>query len=268
MHNGPGLTDHAGGNAELAIPTLSNVAETSLSSPELYLNRELTWLSFNRRVLAEAEDERNPLLERLKFLAITASNLDEFFIKRIGGLKQQAASGVLALTLDGRTPQEQIAQCLEVIRQQEERQREVLASLLERLKTHGIAVLRYEQLSSSQQAALREHYITNIFPLITPRLIQPTRFLSYQACLSICWLRLVNRQMISPTNLLQKSRTQRSRELKCRSGAGCHGSYGSARATSSFCSKTSSRTTSTSCFQVSKFSNASGSAFRATRTPN
>ncbi|RMG34348.1 MAG: hypothetical protein D6720_09595, partial [Gammaproteobacteria bacterium] len=60
-----------------------------LRDPSLYLNRELTWLAFNRRVLHEAEDERNPLLERLKFLAIVSSNLDEFFMKRIGGLKQQ-----------------------------------------------------------------------------------------------------------------------------------------------------------------------------------
>ena len=65
-----------------------------LSRPELYLNRELTWLAFNRRVLAEAADPRNPLLERLKFLAITASNLDEFFMKRIGGLKQQVVAGI------------------------------------------------------------------------------------------------------------------------------------------------------------------------------
>src|SRR6266852_2012149 len=142
--------------------------DDSLSSPALYLNRELTWLAFNRRVLAEAEDERNPLLERLKFLAITASNLDEFFMKRIGGLKQQAAAGVRALTLDGRTPQAQIAECLEVIRQQEQHQREVRALLLDQLKTHGIAVLSYEELSTPQQVALREHYFTNIFPLVTP----------------------------------------------------------------------------------------------------
>src|SRR5437899_2520441 len=121
---GNAITD---GNDSAGVP-LSSTSETStgteiaLASPELYLNRELTWLSFNRRVLAEAEDERNPLLERLKFLAISASNLDEFFIKRIGGLKQQAASGVKALTIDGRTPQTQIAECLETIRHQEQSQ--------------------------------------------------------------------------------------------------------------------------------------------------
>ena len=66
----------------------------NLLDPALYLNRELTWLAFNSRVLHEAEDERTPLLERVKFLAITAANLDEFFMKRIGGLKQQVEAGV------------------------------------------------------------------------------------------------------------------------------------------------------------------------------
>src|SRR5207237_1443563 len=81
-----------------------------LGAPPLYLNRELTWLAFERRVLQEALDARNPLLERVKFLAITASNLDEFFMKRIGGLKHQVAAGVQELTVDGRTPQQQIAE--------------------------------------------------------------------------------------------------------------------------------------------------------------
>lgn len=75
-----------------------------LRAPELYLNRELTWLEFNRRVLHEAQDPRTPLLERVKFLAIVNSNLDEFFMKRIGGLKQQVGAGVKDLTVDGRTP--------------------------------------------------------------------------------------------------------------------------------------------------------------------
>src|SRR5258708_25589441 len=75
--------------------------DKDLTSPDLFLNRELTWLAFNRRVLHEAEHARNPLLERLKFLAITASNLDEFFMKRIGGLKQQVVAGMHELTVDG-----------------------------------------------------------------------------------------------------------------------------------------------------------------------
>ena len=81
---------------------------SNLNAPELYLNRELTWLAFNQRVLHEAEDERTPLLERVKFLAIVSSNLDEFFMKRIGGLKQQQAAGIRQRTVDGRSPEEQI----------------------------------------------------------------------------------------------------------------------------------------------------------------
>src|SRR6266498_3938020 len=79
-----------------------------LLSPEFYLNRELTWLEFNRRVLHEAEDERTPLLERIKFAAIVSNNLDEFFMKRIGGLKQQVGAGIRTLTVDGRSPKQQI----------------------------------------------------------------------------------------------------------------------------------------------------------------
>ena len=90
-----------------------------LKNPLLYLNRELTWLAFNRRVLHEAEDPRNPLLERLKFLAIVGSNLDEFFMKRIGGLKQQLGAGMTTKTVDGRTPKEQIDECYAVVRDQE-----------------------------------------------------------------------------------------------------------------------------------------------------
>jgi polyphosphate kinase len=178
------LSDAVGGNGGLAVSS-DSAPQPSLLSPDLYLNRELTWLSFNRRVLAEAEDERNPLLERLKFLAITASNLDEFFMKRIGGLKQQAASGVDALTPDGRTPQVQIAECLEVIRKQEQRQHEVLALLLDQLKARGIAALDYDEVSPQQQVALREHYLSNIFPLVTPLAIDPAHPFPFVSSLSL-----------------------------------------------------------------------------------
>lgn len=137
-------------------------------SPALYLNRELTWLNFNRRVLAEADDERNPLLERLKFLAITASNLDEFFMKRIGGLKQQVIAGMTERTVDGRTPGEQIAECHGEIRRIEAAQRETLHALLAALREHKCVVESYSALSAGEQAALREYYLANIFPLVTP----------------------------------------------------------------------------------------------------
>ena len=107
------------------IISSSKEGETSstpdLASPEWYLNRELTWLNFCWRVLYEAEDERTQLLERVKFLSIVGSNKDEFIMKRIGGLKQQVGAGLHQLTIDGRTPQEQIRECNELIRALERR---------------------------------------------------------------------------------------------------------------------------------------------------
>ncbi len=101
---------------ETAVPETAAVpAKFDLHSPEYYLNRELTWLEFNKRVLSEAADVRNPLLERVFFLAVVHSNLDEFFMKRIGGLKQQVGAGVKELTVDGRLPQEQIDACYLVV---------------------------------------------------------------------------------------------------------------------------------------------------------
>src|SRR5207302_1034261 len=127
----------------------------NLDDPALYLNRELTWLAFNRRILAEAQDERNPLLERVKFLAITGSNLDEFFMKRIGGLKQQAAAGIPQPTVDGRTPQQQITECFAWVRAFERDRLEVERRLLELLAERGIRLLTWEQLADDQRATLR-----------------------------------------------------------------------------------------------------------------
>jgi polyphosphate kinase len=157
----------------------------NLNSPDLYLNRELTWLAFNRRVLHEAEDETIPLLERLKFLAITASNLDEFFMKRIGGLKQQAVAGVNQLTADGRTPQQQIAESYAQVRETEQKQRELLTPLLGLLKARGIQLTGYEQLSGEEQQALRDYYLKNIFPLVTPQAMDPAHPFPHVSNLSL-----------------------------------------------------------------------------------
>ena len=159
--------------------------DPALRSPELFLNRELTWLQFNRRVLAQAQDARNPLLERLKFLAITASNLDEFFMKRIGGLKQQVAAGVQELTVDGRTPQQQIAECYAEVRDFQRRQRQVVDALLAALVPHGISVAGYEELSADEQAGVREYYYGNIFPLVTPQAMDPAHPFPFVSNLSL-----------------------------------------------------------------------------------
>ena len=156
-----------------------------LSSPELYLNRELTWLEFNRRVLHEAEDERTPLLERIKFVAIVSSNLDEFFMKRIGGLKQQQGAGITALTVDGRTPRQQIEECYVQVREIEAAKEKLLPELLAMLKEKGIMLLSYEKLTAKEKKELREYYFRNIFPLITPQSIDPAHPFPFISNLSL-----------------------------------------------------------------------------------
>jgi polyphosphate kinase len=146
-----------------------HAADFDLNSPRWYLNRELTWLEFNRRVLHEAEDERTPLLERLKFLAIVSSNLDEFFMKRIGGLKEQLGAGVQELTVDGRTPRQQLDECAPVVRSIETRKDALLPELLKQLQQYGIFILNYRSLAAEEQKHLREHFLNNIFPLVTPQ---------------------------------------------------------------------------------------------------
>jgi polyphosphate kinase len=156
-----------------------------LDSPVWYLNRELTWLEFNRRVLHEAEDERNPLLERVKFLAIVASNLDEFFMKRIGGLKQQVGAGLQEPSVDGRTPQQQIVECYAVVRDLEAHRRRLLAEMLVALEKHGMRLRSYADLTAEQQAAMRDHYFHNVFPLVTPQAMDPAHPFPFISNLSL-----------------------------------------------------------------------------------
>ncbi len=159
--------------------------EFDLDSPELYLNRELTWLAFTRRVLNEARDPRVPLLERVKFLSIVGSNLDEFSMKRIGGLKQQVGAGVHELTVDGRTPQEQIAECNGYVCSLCDEMRETYNDLLEQLRDNDILITPYRDLSETEQAEVREHYRKNIFPLVTPLAMDPSHPFPFISNLSL-----------------------------------------------------------------------------------
>jgi len=159
--------------------------EFDLDSPEYYLNRELTWLEFNSRVLHEAKDERTPLLERVKFLAIANSNLDEFFMKRIGGLKQQVGAGMHDVTVDGRTPREQIAECLAVVARIEHSCGEILKELQRLLWKAGIVIAKVSELDERERAATRQWYLENVYPLVTPQAMDPAHPFPFVSNLSI-----------------------------------------------------------------------------------
>jgi len=166
-------------------PAIGDIAPTDLNAPELYLNRELTYLNFCWRVLTEAADERIPLLERVKFLAIVSSNIDEFFQKRIGGLKQQVGAQVHSITTDGRTPAQQIADCIDLITRLERRKAQILEKVREDLKTAGVWLAQYKELDVQQKAWVREHYLRNIFPLVTPQAMDPAHPFPFVSNLSL-----------------------------------------------------------------------------------
>lgn len=151
----------------------------------ILLNRELTWLAFNQRVLAEAEKASNPLLERLKFLAIVNSNLDEFFMKRIGGLKQQVFAGMNELSADGRTPQEQIDACYEVVNEIDEVITRTMRTLLVALKRENIEIVTFDKLTKPQQQQMREYFYDNVYPLLTPQAMDPAHPFPFVSNLSL-----------------------------------------------------------------------------------
>ncbi|HMB75406.1 MAG TPA: hypothetical protein VKN76_03335, partial [Kiloniellaceae bacterium] len=174
-----------GGQTSLGETPLEEWRAEDLLSPELYLNRELTWLNFNLRVLHEAQDERNPLLERVKFLAIANSNLDEFFMKRLGGLKQQLATGVHQRTVDGRTPQEQIIACTNAVRGMQASIENVYKGLVRSLAQNDIVIASFDQLSEKQREKARDQFQTNIFPLVTPLAMDPAHPFPFISNLSL-----------------------------------------------------------------------------------
>ncbi|QXD15026.1 polyphosphate kinase 1 [Rhodocaloribacter litoris] len=147
----------------------------ALGDPRLFFNRELSWLDFNWRVLYQALDERNPLLERVRFLAITASNLDEFFRKRVGGLRRQKAAGVQRLSPDGRTPEEQLRLISRAVRPMYRTLTETWEKTLKPLlrERAGIHIRDYETLGKAQKTALHRHFMANIFPILTPLAVDP-----------------------------------------------------------------------------------------------
>src|ERR671918_112002 len=165
----------------------------ALDSPELYTNRELSWLQFNERVLELAEDEATPLLERVKFLAIYANNLDEFFMVRVAGLYDQVDAGIDARGPDGLSPSETIEQIVERARELGRRHsRQWKDHVRPALAEHGIRVIDCDGCDGQELEQIDRQFSEQIFPVLTPLAVGPGRPFPYISNLSLSlavWLR-------------------------------------------------------------------------------
>jgi polyphosphate kinase len=167
------------------LPT-TDCSEIDLTDPQYYLSRELTWLEFNARVLHEAIDERTPLIERLKFMGIFSSNLDEFFMVRIAAIKQQIEAKVSQLTPDGRTPSEQLMVASDRVQQLIAQQHHHFETVLRpAMIQQGIYLLDYFDLNQEQCNYLQSYFEEQIFPVLTPLAVDPGHPFPYISNLSL-----------------------------------------------------------------------------------
>jgi polyphosphate kinase len=168
------------------VPASEPAPRLELSDPQLYINREISWLAFNERVLSEALDPRWPLLERVKFLAIFASNLDEFFMIRVAGLFEQLEARVSDSGPDGLGPREQLTAIGQTVRRlQETASRLWSEQLLPALNTAGIHLRDWKSLSAAQRKGAVQYYRKNVFPVLTPLAVDPSHPFPFLSNLSI-----------------------------------------------------------------------------------
>jgi polyphosphate kinase len=162
------------------------MTEQGSLDPSLYINRELSWLEFNARVLSEGFDARNPLLERLKFLSIFSTNLDEFYMVRVAGLRRQLAAGMQAPAPDGLSPAEQIeairVRVAELIAKQ---QAALHDEIFPDLQNHGVKLVAMEELSADEYQKIDEFFESQVFPVLTPLAVDPSHPFPYISNLSL-----------------------------------------------------------------------------------
>jgi polyphosphate kinase len=163
----------AGKNGRTKV-TVQPESEIDLKDPSLYINRELSSIAFNERVLDEAGDLNHPLLERAKFLAIYSGNMDEFFMVRVSGLKQHVFLGITDTPPDGLTPREQLVQIHKKVTELVDRQMQYWSTeIWPELDAAGIHILNHDDLKRSQQRKVRDYFEREIFPVLTPLLFDP-----------------------------------------------------------------------------------------------
>ena len=156
------------------VMTEAELQAALLGHKQLLFNRELSWIEFNRRVLEEALDKTHPLLERLKFLSIFSTNLDEFFMIRVSGLQEALEENVVKASPDGLTPAEQLKEISVRLRPLvAEQTRCLLEEILPELKAHGIAITPYSELSEEERQVATRYFMENVFPVLTPQAVDP-----------------------------------------------------------------------------------------------
>ncbi len=167
------VRENAKARAAAAKSKRSDAAEALVGQPERFMNRELSWLQFNHRVLEESENEAHPLLERLRFLSISANNLDEFFMVRVAGLRGQQRAGVTTRSDDGLTPTGQLERISQAVSRLQSEQQRCWREMRNIIAREGIVIVDGPDLTTDEMAWLEDYFLSHIFPVLTPLAIDP-----------------------------------------------------------------------------------------------